>query len=123
MPDTITLKSMRFHTFVGVYPHELEIPQPLEIDLSVDIQDSFAEATAEREVVDYAELYRIVAGVVNAGHIGYIEDVAERIAELVLKVRGVLKASVAVRKPHVALPGPLDYSEIAITRPRSAPLL
>lgn len=123
MPDTITLKSMRFHTLVGVYPHELEMPQPLEIDLSVEVEDSFAEPTAEREVVDYAELYRIVAGVVNSGHIGYIEDVAERIAELVLKVRGVLKASVAVRKPHVALPGPLDYTEVAITRPRSAPLL
>ena len=52
----------------------------------------------------------------NARHINYLEEAAERIAASLLTTPGVALVHVAVRKPHVALPGLLAYAEVAITR-------
>jgi len=112
-PDTVTLKGMRFHARIGVLPHEEQIPQPLEVDLTVEVSDARTV-----HVVDYTVLFDAVDSVVSGVHIGYLEDAAERIASAVLAVPGVATAHVAVRKPHVALRGPLAYAEVAITRPR-----
>lgn len=110
--DTITLRGMRFYTRVGVLPHEAELPQPVEVDLEVAIDASVRPP----HVVDYTALYAAVANVMSARHIHYLEDAAERTAAAALAVRGVIAATVAVRKPHVALPGPVEYAEVRITR-------
>lgn len=116
--DTITLKGMRFHTLIGIFPHEKELPQPLEIDLSVDL-DRSGEAEESNSILDYSELYDQVANIISAGQIDYIEEVAERIAAAALTHAVVSTARVNVRKPHVALKGPLNYAEVSITRTRS----
>lgn len=113
--DVVTLKAMRFHTRIGVLPHEAEIAQSVEVDLSVEVVRP-AGAAGPRGVVDYRELYDIVAEVMAQEHHLYLEDVAEQIATRVLQIRGVNGSAVSVRKPHVALPGPLAYAEVAIER-------
>lgn len=114
--DTVALRGMRFHTRVGVLPHEAEIPQPVEVDLEVAID----AAVHPPHVVDYTALYAAVAKVMSAAHIRYLEEAAERTATAVLAVHGVVGATVAVRKPHVPLPGPVEYAEVRITRLRDA---
>lgn len=113
--DTITLRGMKFHTRVGVLPHEAELPQPVEVDLQVAIESTVHPP----HVVDYTALYAAVANVMNARHIGYLEEAAERTASAVLGVHGVTAATVAVRKPHVPLPGPVEYAEVRVTRTRN----
>lgn len=105
----ITLRAMRFHALVGILPHERDIPQPIEIDLTVTV--------AEGEgVIDYRELYGIAAGAV-AGQTSFLEGLADRIAKGALAHSPrVRTARVAVRKPHVALPGPLAHAEVVIER-------
>jgi dihydroneopterin aldolase len=49
-------------------------------------------------------------------HIAYLEEAAERVATAALRVAGVVSATVSVRKPHVPLPGPVEYAEVTITR-------
>jgi dihydroneopterin aldolase len=112
--DRVTLKAMRFHTRVGVLPHESEVAQPVEVDVSVEVDMLLSPPS----VVDYSMLYTGVAAVMSARHINYLEEAAERIADRLLATHGVVLVHVAVRKPHVALPGMLAYAEIAITRPR-----
>lgn len=112
--DTIALRAMRFHTRVGVLPHEAQIPQPVEVDLDVTVADDVRPP----RVVDYTALYAAVAGVMSTPHIHYLEEAAERTATAALAVAGVVSASVAVRKPHVPLPGPVAYAEVRITRHR-----
>jgi dihydroneopterin aldolase len=112
--DRVTLKGMRFHTRVGVLPHESEVAQPVEVDVSVEVDAAWVAPG----VVDYSALYTGVAEVMGARHINYLEEAAERIAARVLGIPGVVVAHVAVRKPHVALPGHLAYAEVEITRPR-----
>lgn len=119
MMDSICLKGMKFHVLVGVYPHEMEIPQPLEIDLSVNYR---RDNTGSQSVVDYAKLYTIVSNIVTPASeepVGYIEDLAERIALDVLKSSRIVETQISIRKPNVSLPGLLDYAEVTIRRSRS----
>jgi 7,8-dihydroneopterin aldolase/epimerase/oxygenase len=102
---------MRFHTLIGILPHEKSIPQPVEIDLSV-----WRERDGSAEPVDYRRLYEIAANGLAVGHGPYLEDVADHVAQAALAISGVEGVRVAVRKPHVALPGPLDYAEVVVER-------
>lgn len=106
----ITLKAMRFHSLVGILPHERTTPQPIEIDLTVSVGDG-------ADVVDYRSLYGAAAGVVSAGPIDFLEEIGDRVATAALALnRRVRSARVAVRKPHVALGGPLAYAEVVVRR-------
>jgi dihydroneopterin aldolase len=117
--DVVTLKSMRFHARIGVLPHEAEIAQSIEVDLSVWVARARGSHGAEG-VVDYRDLYRIAMEVLGEGHVGYLEEAGERIARRALHIAGVDRVRVAVRKPHVALPGPLAYAEVAMERTKDA---
>ncbi|HZS58359.1 MAG TPA: dihydroneopterin aldolase [Gemmatimonadaceae bacterium] len=109
--QSVTLKGMRFHTLIGILPHEAEFPQPVEIDLTV-----WRDRTGEIATVDYRALYEIAAKSLAAGHGPYLEDVADQIASAALRIAGVEGVRVAVRKPHVALAGPLEYAEVVVER-------
>jgi FolB domain-containing protein len=102
---------MRFHTLVGILEHERTTPQPLEIDLTV-------QASAEGGILDYRRLYELVAQTVGVGPTDYLETLADRIARTALDDGRVEHVRVAVRKPHVALPGPLAYAEVVVRRER-----
>lgn len=111
--DRVTLKGMRFHAHIGVLPHEAEIAQSVEVDISVWASGKTGGAAG---VVDYRELYDIASEVLGEGHIKYLEDVGGRICDRALKLAGVSRVKVFVRKPHVALGGPLDYAEVEVER-------
>ena len=111
--DAISLRGMRFHTLIGELPHEREIPQPVEVDLTAWVAEGIG-------VVDYRRLYAEVRDAVSAPEVIYLEDLAEVIATRILTEPRVRRVRVAVRKPHVALGGPLDHAEVAIVRPRDA---
>ena len=106
----ITLGGMRFHCLVGILPHERTTPQPLEIDIRVHVDDGDG-------VVDYRALYAIVASILNTGPIDFLEEIGDRVARDTLAHSArVRRVRVAVRKPHVALPGPLSYAEVVVER-------
>ena len=111
--DAITLHGMSFHTLIGVLPHEREHRQPLEIDLTAWVQ-------RDSGVVDYRRLYDEVRSVVEAERLFYLEELADSIATRVLGESAVQRVRIAVRKPHAAIGGPLEYAEVTITRERSA---
>jgi dihydroneopterin aldolase len=109
---TITLAGLRFHVRVGILPHERELPQPLEIDLSVRV------APGGAGVLDYRELYAAVRAVVDVQPLDYLETIGEHILASVLAINAVSSARVAVRKPHVALGGPLAHAEVVVEAAR-----
>lgn len=113
--DEITVAGMRFHALVGILPHERDVPQPLEIDVVARVTGG----ADPRSIVDYRALYDATARVASSGHVAYLEDVAERVASGALETIGVRSVTVRVRKPHVALGGPVAYAEVAIERPRT----
>jgi 7,8-dihydroneopterin aldolase/epimerase/oxygenase len=109
----VALDGMRFHALIGILPHEHTTPQPIEIDLRVRVSVSDA-------VVDYRALYDATARVVQSGHIDYLEEIADRVADAAFAHSATIsEARVSVRKPHVSLPGPLAYAEVVVERGRA----
>ena len=109
----ITLRAMRFHALIGILEHERSIRQPIEVDLSV-------RAAASGGILDYRRLYEVVERVLSAGPIDYLETAADRIIRTAFEDSRIHQARVAIRKPHVALPGPLAYAEVVVRRTRDA---
>jgi dihydroneopterin aldolase len=106
----ITLRNMQFHVCVGVLPHERELPQPLAVDLTVWTASPADDAIA----VDYRDLHRLTAGVLATQPLLYLETVARTLLREAMAQPAVIGARIAVRKPHVALPGTLDCAEIVV---------
>jgi dihydroneopterin aldolase len=117
--DVVTLKGMRFHARIGVLPHEAEIAQSIEVDASLWVRRSTSGRLSISDIVDYRRVYELVADVVTKGHTNFLEEVGERIADRALQLPLVERVRIAVRKPNVALPGPLEYAEVALERERA----
>jgi len=109
----ITLRAMRFHALIGILEHERTVRQPIEVDLTV-------RATSSGGILDYRRLYEVVERVMSAGPIDYLETAADRIIRAAFEDSRIRYARVAIRKPHVALPGPLAYAEVVVRRSRDA---
>lgn len=119
--DSISLKGMRFHTRVGLLPHEQRIPQPLELDLTVWLSlRRVGETDSARNLLDYRELYGVVSDTVGESHHRLLEALCEKIAARALKLRGVRRVRVAARKPHAPIEGPLDFVEVVLERDGAA---
>jgi len=118
--DAITLRGMQFLASIGVLESEKQQKQPLEVDLTIWLETPVRTGKASSDTVDYRGLYDLVANAVTAGHTDYLEDLATAIADRALATARVARAKVVIRKPHVALPGPLTGAEIAVERRRGA---
>ncbi len=122
--DAITLRGMRFHTLVGLLPHEGSIPQPLELDVTAYLSlRQVGETDSPRALLDYRSLYQRVADTVGTSHHRLLEALCEQIAAKVLELDNVNRVRVAARKPHAPIAGPLESVEVVIerVRPRSGP--
>ena len=107
---------MRFHARVGVLPHEREHPQPIEVDVTV--WHERRETASVHNVVDYRRLYDAAADVVGRDA-ELLETIADELGLRLLGEHPVSRVRVAVRKPHVALPGALGYAEVVVDRTRA----
>ena len=117
--DCISLKGMRFHTLVGLLPHERLVPQPLELDLTVWLSlKRAAETDSLKGLLDYRDLYALVSDTVGQSPHRLLEALCEKVAERVLAVGTVERVRVAARKPHAPLGGPVDYVEVVLERER-----
>ncbi|MDQ2665387.1 MAG: dihydroneopterin aldolase [Gemmatimonadota bacterium] len=109
----VALIGMRFHTCVGVLPHERILAQPLEVDLIV------RHGLSTAEVLDYRALYEVTRATIDAGPLTFLELIAESLATSALAIHGVAWCRVTIRKPHVALGGPLAHASVSIERSRA----
>jgi 7,8-dihydroneopterin aldolase/epimerase/oxygenase len=115
--ESVSLRGMQFHVLVGVLPHEQTYAQPLEVDVTVWRAlrpDDGGMAGTGNDVVDYRDLYDAVAARMTVGPLRFLEDVARTLVGDLLARPHVRRARVAVRKPHVPLPGPLAYAEVVV---------
>jgi FolB domain-containing protein len=115
--DRISLKGMRFHTLVGLLPHEQSVPQPLELDLTVWLSLRKAGVSdSPSALLDYRDLYRLVEETVGSSPHRLLEALCEKIAARALELDAVARVEVAARKPHVPINGPLDHVEVVVLR-------
>ena len=115
--DCISLKAMRFHTCVGLLPHEEHVPQPLELDLTVWLSlRQVGESDSPTALLDYRRLYRMVSETVGTSPHRLLEALCEKVAAQALAIDAVERVRVAARKPHAPIDGPLDFVEVVVER-------
>ena len=120
MPDLVELRGLRLVGICGVLPAERTQPQPLEVDLDLEVDLAPAGASDDlADTVDYGALCDVVAEVVAAGRPQLLERLADRIAAAVLAADGRTEAvTVAVRKLRPPVPHDLDTSGVRVRRVR-----
>ena len=120
MSDRIVLHNLRLQGRHGYYDHELEAPQPFEVDieLALNLQPAGVDDDLEQSV-DYGKVYEVVRQIVESTSYRLLEALAEAISHEILTDFPVIEVGVRVRKPAVKLGGPLDYAGVEIWRRRS----
>ena len=120
MTDRIELRNMRFEGRHGWHPHEQITAQPWEVDLELHLDLRPAGDTDELDrTVDYGPVYRLVREIVEERSHRLLEAMATTIASEVLASQPLVdEVVVRVRKPAVALAGPLDWAGVEIRRHR-----
>lgn len=120
--DKLILRGLMFHGFHGVKPEERTLGQKflIDVDAWMDLQAA-GKSDCLSDTISYTEIYRIVKEIVEGPPQNLLESVAQLIASTTLsKYPQISAVRVKVGKPHVAVPGPLDYLGVEILRHRSS---
>jgi dihydroneopterin aldolase len=117
--DKILLSGLVFFGRHGCLAAERELGQKfvVDIELDADLQRS-VETDALADTVDYVTLYKKAQEVIEGPSAMLLEHLAGQIGDFALQDEKVQAARVRIRKPHVAMPGALDYLGVEIERKR-----
>ena len=126
MSDHISLRGMRFLGRHGVTLEERMEPQPIEVDVELEV-DLVAPAASDdlSDTIDYSAVFELVQGIVEGRSYRLIEALAGEIAAAVLAAHGdddprLDAVEVRVRKPQAPLPGTFEAVEVSVRRPGGA---
>lgn len=116
--DQIVLKNMAFFGNHGNLDEEKALGQRFFTDVVMRLDLTKAGASdALEDTINYAEIYSVVARIMQSEPCHLLERVATIIAdELWAQYSEIIGVSVSIRKPSVPIPGILDYAEVTINR-------
>lgn len=118
MTDRIELRGLVAMGRHGALPEERERPQRFVVDAVLHLDTAPAAATDElARTVDYGELARRLALVVEGESVSLLETLAERLAAVCLADPRVGTAEVTVHKPQA--PVPVPFADVAVSVRRS----
>lgn len=97
----VFIRGLRLDASIGAFEHEKAAPQPLRIDLEIEVIEP-VDPTGDRleDVVCYNRLTQGIKAIIAEGHIKLVETLAERIADLAMAHPMVLAAAVRIEKPN-----------------------
>lgn len=112
---------MRFQGRHGYYDHELQNPQPFEVDveLVLNLQPAGIDDDLEK-TVDYGRVYDATRQIVESTSFRLLEALAEALSHEILAEFAVTEVGIRIRKPEVELSGPLDHASVEIWRGRGS---
>ena len=117
--DRILLNGLVFFGKHGCHAAEQELGQKFLVDIELECDLSAAgKSDSLEDTLDYVAIYNHASEVMEGESAKLLEHLAQRIADFALIDQRVSSAWVRLRKPHIALPGALDFIGIEITRTR-----
>jgi len=117
--DKILLQGLVFFGRHGCHQAERDLGQKFTVDIEMSSDLSLACATDKMDdTVDYVAVYNATREIIEGESAWLLESLASRIADFCLQDERVRDVRVRIRKPHVAMPGALDYLGIEIFRGR-----
>jgi dihydroneopterin aldolase len=84
--DTVFIRQLRLPAWIGLYRHEKVSPQTIEIDLEIALSDNRVFNTGKvADTIDYGVVVGHIRALLENERFGLVENLAERIAGLLIK--------------------------------------
>ena len=98
----VFVSALEVMTTIGVHDAEKRAPQRVIVSVDLKVRET-GPAGSDRlaDVLDYAEVVRLVERLTREGHVNLVETLAERIADGCLADPRVLAVRVRLEKPDV----------------------
>jgi len=117
MSNKILMQNMMFYGFHGVYEYEREQGQRFYVDVEICADLSLAGATDNvMDTIDYTVVYSNIKDIVENHRFQLLEALSDHLADMILQTTIATEVTIKVRKPAVAIPGPLDYVQVETNR-------
>jgi dihydroneopterin aldolase len=100
--DKIFIRSLRLEAMIGIYRRERTTSQPVEINLEIALPSAQVFTTHKvADTIDYAVVVRRLSEELTGQRFGLVEELAERIATILLEEFGAPWTRVSVAKAGV----------------------
>jgi dihydroneopterin aldolase len=107
----LTLTGLRFNASLGVLAHEINAPQPIEVDaeLNLGTQPLMPRDDDLLNVLDYRRVRQIIIDECTVEHVNLLESLIGKLAARLMSLPGVVGARVRIAKLEI-----FDDCEVAI---------
>ena len=120
MADHVLINDLRFESIIGVLDHERLAPQPLrvDVDMEIDLHDAGASDDLE-QTVHYGEVAVALADLARDTQYLLLERLAQHMAEVVLSFPLVRAVELTLTKLQPPIPEQIDSTAVRIRRVRA----
>ncbi|MCX4028018.1 dihydroneopterin aldolase [Endozoicomonas sp. SM1973] len=99
--DKVLIEQLEVSTVIGVYEWEKQQPQPLIIDLAMDIDCTAAMQSDDlTDALDYAKVAELVTQYCNKEQFQLLEKLAGELIRLIFTEFSVAAVKIKIRKPQ-----------------------
>jgi len=97
--DFIFIRELRLDAWVGLHKHEKIAPQTIELNIEIGIPGDTVFASGKvADTIDYGVVVEHIRALVATEHFGLIENLADRIARMILADFHAPRARVSIAK-------------------------
>lgn len=97
----VFVRDLLLDAYIGAYDHEQGAPQPVLINLEIEVVEPSSPIDDKLEdVLCYNKMTQAIKAILDSGHIKLVETLAERIAALALDHPLALSVRVRIEKPN-----------------------
>jgi dihydroneopterin aldolase len=114
----LEIYGLEVYGYHGALPEEQERGQPFLFDVSLVAHDAGVRSDKLSDTIDYTRVADRIREVATASRYNLIEALAAAIADALLSGFDVSRVRVRVRKPHVQLDGPVEFTAATVERAR-----
>jgi 7,8-dihydroneopterin aldolase/epimerase/oxygenase len=108
---TLSLSGLRFKANLGILPHEISVPQPIQVDAELNLgpQDLLPSDDDISHVLDYRKFRHIIISECTAEHVNLLETLIGKLSHRLMLLPGVIGVRVKIAKLEI-----FDDCEVAI---------
>jgi 7,8-dihydroneopterin aldolase/epimerase/oxygenase len=113
----ISLKNINLYAHHGVHDFEKEHGTRFELDVEVSVPDGTGASDKLTDTLDYTRLYKTVVELSTTQKFNLIESWGDHLLKSILDRFELASAvSIKIRKPGVAIGGPIGTVEVEVSR-------
>ena len=101
--QTLTLTGLRFNASLGVLDHEIDAPQPIQVDaeLNMGSQPLLPRDDELLHVLDYRKVRAIIIEECNAEHVNLLETLIGKVCNRLMELPNVQGVRVKIAKLEI----------------------